>query len=535
MSTEVVSAVVAQASDIKEGELREVELGEGKVLLVKKDGEIHAIGNKCSHYGAPMKKGAIANGRIRCPWHGACFSLKTGDIEDYPGVDGIHVYKVDIEGNDVRVTAPKQSFTQWKKTPKFCKAHQDDKRIFAIVGAGPAGEMCAETLRKEGYTGRIVVFGKEKHLPYDRPKLSKALSVQVDKILLRPESFYQENNIEVRLGEEVVSLDAATKTITTDRGDTIQYDQCFVATGGSPRTVPAPGADLANIFLLRDPEHASGIAAVADGKRIVVVGSSFIGMEVASLVVKKAKSVIVVGMESVPFERVMGPQIGLSLQRWHENNGICFRMKRVVKEFWGVDGAVSGVLLDSGEVLDAELVIVGAGVIPTTKFVKGVTLERDQSIVCDATLKCGDGLYAGGDIARYPFHYHPHSVRVEHWGMATFHGRTAALNMMGQKVEVKSIPFFWTTQYGKSIRYAGHALQFDDMIVDGDLKALNFLAIFVHNNKVLAAASMDAARDPVVAAIAELMTFGVMPSADEIRKSTPDFIALAAKIPRQEA
>eukprot|EP01114_Cavostelium_apophysatum_P011942 TRINITY_DN2652_c1_g2_i1.p1 TRINITY_DN2652_c1_g2~~TRINITY_DN2652_c1_g2_i1.p1 ORF type:complete len:385 (-),score=84.20 TRINITY_DN2652_c1_g2_i1:122-1276(-) len=378
MSGETIQAVVAKVSDLKDGEMKEVDVGEGKVLLIKEHGKIFATGAKCTHYAAPLKSGALCNGRIRCPWHGACFSVATGDIEDFPGLDSIHTFPVTIQGEDVIVSAKPEQFKEWKKVRPMAKCSREDKRLFVIVGGGPAGLECAESLRIEGYTGRIVLIGKEKHLPYDRPKLSKALNVQPDKIALRSREFFAQNDIELILDTAVVDLDAATKVLKLSDGKTLQYDGAFVATGGTPRTIPAPGADFDGIFPLRIPEDGLAINDRVDGKRVVVVGSSFIGMEMASCIAKKAKSVVVIGMENVPFERVLGEKIGTVLQRTHEKNGVSFRMRRVVKEFRGVNKKVLSVLLDNGEVLDADLCIVGAGIIPATQFLKNVKIERAE-------------------------------------------------------------------------------------------------------------------------------------------------------------
>jgi len=342
--------------------------------------------------------------------------------------------------------------------------------------------------------------------------------------------FYQQRDIELHLDTEVTDLDASTKTITFADGKNLRYDAAFVSTGGIPRMIPSPGADLANIYPLRNPEEGIAINERYEGKRVVVVGSSFIGMEIASLIAKKAKSVVVIGMETVPFERVLGPQIGTVLQDLHEKNGVSFRMKRVVREFRGIDGAVRSVLLDNGEVLDADLCIVGAGIIPATKFLRNVKLERDASVVANASLKAADGLWVGGDIARYPYHLggapDTDTVRVEHWGMAHFHGKVAAQNMLGKNVLSRSVPFFWTTQYGKSIRYCGFAHQFDELYIIGDLNGLKFAGFYIKDEKVLAVVSIN--MDPIVAASAELLVSGKMPTGKQIKEGNIDLVKLAA-------
>jgi len=516
MADPVIEGVVCKLSELKNGEMKECDLGEGKVLVIKDGEKLFATGHKCTHYNAPLKSGAYLDGRIRCPWHGACFSAQTGDIEDFPGMDSIHVFPAKVQGDDVIVTASASKLRDHKRVAVKGNHSSNDDRLFVIIGGGPAGATCAETLRTEGFTGRILIIGKESILPYDRPKLSKALNIELNKIFLRSEDFFKQFGIELMLGTEVKELDAASKTIVLSNGNTLKYSQAFVATGGIPRTLPVPGMDFKNIFPLREPGDALNINNFVEGKRVVVVGSSFIGMETAACIAKKAKSIIVIGMESVPFERVLGEKIGIHLQKLHEKNGVSFRMKRVVKEFRGIDKTVTSVLLDNGEVIDADICIVGAGIIPATKFIKGVEIERDGSVVCNEFLKAADGLYAGGDIARFPYWLlNNHNIRVEHWGMAHYHGKIAALNMVGKTTPLRSVPFFWTTQYGKSIRYCGHALSFDDVIVDGSLDELKFVAYFVKDDKVLAVTSINC--DPVVAGMAELMNSGKMPSASQLK------------------
>lgn len=461
---------------------------------------------KGTHAMASLSQGVLVNGRVRCPLHGACFSVATGDIEEMPGLDHLQTYPVHIAAGKVVVTASTAALKNSRRTPGYCSRSASNPDVFAVVGAGSAGMACVETLRKEGYTGRIVLIGKEVHAPYDRTKLSKNLSSPVDKILLRPVEWFNENSVETRFGVTVTDVNVSGRVLHLDDGSTLSYTQCFVATGGAPRTLNVPGHDLRNVFCLRVPEEAHAILQSVEGRDLVVVGSSFIGMETAAALYSKAKSVNVIGMEKVPFERVLGPEIGAVMQKFHEDKGkIVFQMERTVKELRGAaDGSVSAVVLDNGLVLPAGIVVMGAGVIPSTgMFKEGVQKERDQSIVADPFLCAAPGLYVGGDIARYIFHYSGSSVRIEHFGMAQFHGRVAALNMMGKNFACNSIPFFWTSQYGKSLRYCGYAHKYDQVIVDGNLASLRFVVFFCLEGKVLAAASLD--RDPAVAIVAELM------------------------------
>jgi len=518
-----IEAAVCELEELKDGVLTEFELGEGKVLLVKDKGQVFATGHKCTHYAAPLKSGAYLNGTVRCPWHGACFNMKTGDIEDYPGLDSIHSFPTEIRDGKVFVRAsPEALGTGWKRSKGGCTISNKDNRTILLVGGGPAGTTAGETLRYEGFDGRIIMVCKEKVLPYDRPKLSKAMNVTADKILLRTQEQYEKNQIEVLLGVEVQELDAKNKSAKLSNGSTIQYDAALVACGGTPRPIPAPGFDLGNIFSLRDPTDANNINTLSEGKHVVIVGSSFIGMEVASCIVKKAASVIVVGMEGVPFERVLGSEIGHALQKLHEKNNVVFRMRRVVREFRGVEGKVKSVLLDSGEQLEADVVVVGAGIIPATGFIKGANIDqRDKSVLVDKHMKAVDteGLWAAGDIARFPYSLTGESVRIEHWSVAQNEARTAALNMLGRSVGFESVPYFWTTQYGKSIRYCGHVLSYDQVIYDGSVADLNFVGYYIKNDRVVGAVSLG--KDPHVSAVAQLMENKRSITAAEIRDSGP--------------
>lgn len=516
---DVEETKVANVSDLKEGEIKEVEVSEGKIVLVKQNDEFFAISNKCSHLGAPLKNGALGEGRIRCPWHGACFNLKSGDIEDYPCVDAIKAFETRVEGENVMVKVPKGSLKSHKRTPKMVSKSDKDERVFAIIGGGPAGLVCAETLRQEGFQGNIVLISNENYLPYDRTKLSKAMNVAVEQILLRPKEFFDEHGIELKLGFEVTELNTATKTITFSNGETLKYDAVTVATGGNPRKLPVPGMDLQNIFQLRVPEDSRSIINNIEGKKVVIVGTSFIGMEAAACVVQKAASVVAIGMEKVPFERVLGAEIGTVFQKLHEEKGVQFRLQRVVKEFRGSE-KVNEVVLDDGEVLEADICIIGAGIIPATDFIKSEDIEifRDRSVVVDKFLKATEGVYAVGDIARYPFHLTGETIRVEHYGMAHYHGRIAAYNMLNRRVPVESVPFFWTSQYGKNLRYAGHALSYDKVFVDGNLDSWKFVAYYIKGDKVVAVATVG--RDPVASKIAELMAQRKMPSAQEVESGS---------------
>jgi len=525
----------AKVGELQNGQIKEIEVGEsGKILLIKEGDEYHAIGNKCTHYGAPLKSGAYSAGRIRCPWHGACFNVKTGDIEDYPALEGIHTFPTSQSGEDIIVTVDTEKVKNHKRTPHLCPRNESNNQVFAIIGGGPCGLTAAQTLRENGFDGRIVLYNKEPHLPYDRIKLSKAMNTPADRIALRPSDWFTANQIEIKLATEVTKLDAEKQVIEASDGSSLHYDRVLIASGAAPRTLPIPGHDLKNIFVLREVEQAASICSSFEGKKVVIVGSSFIGMEVAAFVAKKATSVTVIGMEKVPFERVLGSQVGAVLQTLHEQNGVKFMLERITKEYRPHDDhqSVRSVVLDNGTELEADIVVLGAGVIPSTKFISDQDTEikkfRDGSIIVDKFMRTSNAnVYAAGDLARFPLPLlADHETRIEHYGIAQYQGRIAALNMIKEESKsFNSVPFFWTTIFGKSVRYTGHALFFDDVIFHQDPSdKFKFLAYYLHQNKVTAVCSL--ARDPVASAAAELFHQNRMPSPDLLRDPSFDLLKL---------
>uniref|UniRef100_A0A6B2L1K3 Rieske domain-containing protein n=1 Tax=Arcella intermedia TaxID=1963864 RepID=A0A6B2L1K3_9EUKA len=511
--------------------LKECTLGalDKKVLLVKEGDQINAFGAKCSHAKALLKTGTYFRGRVRCSLHGACFSVKTGDIEDYPACDGLPVFPVRVENGKVLVTIHNEADLQKSAvTKKMAKLDSNDKRVFVIIGGGPAGATAAETLRAEGFTGRVVLINKEKHLAYDRTKYSKIMNSPLDKTLLRNEEFYKNNDIECLLGAEVVDLNPETKTVQLESGKSIQFDQVLIATGADcQRLAFIPGYDGANVHVLRTHEDGHRIWNESKGKNVLIVGSSFIGMEVASCIVDHCK-VTVIGMEPVPFERVLGKDVGALMQKYHEAKGVKFILNAICKEFVRKgDTVVSVILKDGTQIDDVDMIVLGAGVVPATGFLKhpSVQLGRDKSVLVDKYLSTGlEGVWAAGDLARYPFSMlEDELVRIEHYGMAQTQGAIAAKNMLagGPKYPCNNVPFFWTSQYGKSVRYCGHALSYNEVILDNldsDVSSKNFgyVAYYVHKEKVLAVCSMN--RDPIVAQVAELMNADIPIYADELKK-----------------
>ncbi|XP_022104629.1 apoptosis-inducing factor 3-like [Acanthaster planci] len=506
-----IEATVCKVDDLKDGEMREVEVGQGKALLINQLGEFSAIGHKCTHYGAPLIKGVLSNGRVRCPWHGACFNAKTGDIEDFPGLDSVAKFEVRVDGEDVIVKSRKKALASHKRIKDMsCRSPDSDKTIL-IIGGGGAAATCAETLRQEGFKGHIVMATKEKHLPYDRPKLSKSLTSSGAELSLRQPDFYSVYDIDVQKDMEATAVDTLLNCVAFKNGKSISYDTLLLATGGSPRVLDIPGKDLRNVCVLRSPEDANYIAEQGKGKNVVIVGTSFIGMEMAAYFAGKASSVSIIGRSAAPYIASLGETIGKALQKMCEDKGVKFYLNSDPEQFNGDEtGQLREVVLKGGETLTADLCVMGVGVMPATNFLKdsGITLNSRQAVVVDKFLKTNKpNVFAAGDIVQVPLAMKAdEEVNIGHWQVACIHGRIAALNMLNQEMELDSVPYFWTMLFGKSVRYAGYNAGFEDVIIEGNPEELKFVAYYIKGDHVVAVASMNS--DPVVSKFAEYIASG---------------------------
>lgn len=507
---EEVTELVCQEADLKDGQMKEVAVGEQKVLLVRTQGQYSAVGNQCSHYNGPLVKGALIGDRVRCPLHGACFNVKTGDIEEYPGLDSLPCYKVKVEDGNVYVSINKKSLKLTKRVKEMCKMEPDIKHTIVLVGGGPASLVCAETLRQNCYQGRIIIITKDSLPPFDKPKLSKALNVESVNIILRPSDFYQQYGIEVWTQKEVVSVNPADKAVKMSDGTLQRYDQLLIATGCRARPLSIPGSDLKGVKLLQSFEDATEINSSSLGHKVVVIGASFIGMEVASYLSDKAASVALVGKTRYPYEQSLGPEIGkMSMQMLEERN-VKFYMKDEATEIRGEKGKVKEVVLKSGTVLEADVVIAGIGVIPNSDFLAGSKVEVDsrKAVIVDKFMRTNvPDVFSAGDVTSFPLTIRgDQKVNIGHWQMSLAHGRIAALNMLNKPTKIESVPFFWTVLLGKSIRYAGYGEGHTEIIFKGKVEEKKFLAFYIKDEVVVAAASLMF--DPAVVRLAEMMATG---------------------------
>ncbi|XP_063002567.1 apoptosis-inducing factor 3-like [Elgaria multicarinata webbii] len=506
-----VTQQVCQEDEIRDGEMREVEVA-GYPLLLLRDGlQFQAVGSHCPHAGAPLCKGYFARGRLRCPWHGACFSTRTGDIEEYPTLDCLPAFEVTVEGGQVYVTAKLKDLESSHRVAPMSKRSRLNRQTVLLLGAGPASLTCAETLRQEGFTGRVIMVTMEKHLPYDKTKLSKEMDAAAESLYLRPQCFLDAVNIEVWTQKEVVSVNPAAKTVTFRDGTHQAYDQLLIATGSCPQQLQCPGASLQNVCVLLTPEDANRILQLSIGKRVVIVGASFIGMEVAATLSDKAASVHMVEREAVPYHSSLGDQVGGVAMKMLQAQGVQFHLKMEVAELQGDEhGKVTRVVLGTGHQIPADVVVVGIGVVPNSRFLQGspITLDRSGAIPVDLFMRTkSPSVFAAGDVASFPVALlGGRSATICHWQIAQAHGHAAALNILLKQKKLHTVPFFWTKLKAKSIRYAGCGTGYTETVLKGDLDQERFLFFYVKAGMVTAVASLNF--DPMVSMVAEILDSG---------------------------
>ena len=436
---------------------------EDEVLLVRRGTELLAVGAHCTHYNGPLAEGLVVNDEVRCPWHHACFSLRTGEALRAPALDPIQCWRVEQVGEEV--------FVREKAAPVGPKRASTPSHpsSIVIVGSGAAGLAAAEMLRREGYSGPVTMVSADSAPPVDRPNLSKdylAGTAPEDWIPLRPPAWYSEHNIDLALNSRVTSLDTKQKKITTEDGRTRKYGVLLLATGADPVKLPLEGASPSQIFYLRSFSDSQAIITRArSAKQAVVVGASFIGLEVAASLRARELAVHVVAPDQVPMEKKLGSKVGAFVRSLHESHGVVFHLGETVKR---VDA--NKVTLSNGQTIAADFIVVGAGVRPSIALAEQAGLAMDRGIEVDEYLQTSvPGVFAAGDAARWPDPHTGERIRVEHWVVAERQGQTAARNMLGARERFESVPFFWSQHYDIPINYVGHAEKWDQIDIDGDV------------------------------------------------------------------
>jgi NADPH-dependent 2,4-dienoyl-CoA reductase/sulfur reductase-like enzyme len=364
-----------------------------------------------------------------------------------------------------------------------------------IIGGGAAGLAAADILRREGYTGPLTIVSADSAPPTDRPNLSKdylAGEAQEDWIPLRSPEFYSDNHITLALDSRVTSIDVPAKEIVLENGQRMAFGALLIATGAEPVRLPIPGGEAANVHYLRSFADSQAIIAEAkDGARAVVAGASFIGLEVAASLRTRGVHVDVVAPEPQPLAKVLGPELGRLIRGLHEAHGVRFHLETTVAK---IDGRT--VHLGNGETIDADFVVIGAGVHPVVDLAKGSGLAVDHGVIVDEYLETAErGIFAAGDTARWLDPASGERLRVEHWVVALRQGQCAARNILGRRQPFDAVPFFWSQHYDTTIRYIGHAEKWDRVAVDGDLDAKDCAVSFTMGGRLLAKATISRDRE----------------------------------------
>ena len=461
-------------------------VGDDEIVIVRRGQNVYAIGAHCTHYHGPLADGLVVGDTIRCPWHHACFSLHTGEAVRAPALDAVARWKVERQGDVVFVRGKLPDDSRPKVPPA------SGARSVIIVGGGAAGLAAADMLRRLGYTGALLILSADEAPPVDRPNLSKdylAGTAKEDWIPLRSPEFYTDNKINLLTGTAVDSIDVRSKRVRVANGTSYAFEALLLATGAQPVKLQLEGSPSIPVHYLRtfaDSRDIVSSATASGAKRALVIGASFIGLEVAASLRARELDVHVVAPEQQPLEKVMGPDVGRFIRGLHESQGVVFHLGTTVSK---LDGRTA--TFKDGATIDADLVVVGVGVKPEIELAQKAGLAVDKGVLVDEYLETSEkGIFAAGDIARWPDRRSGGRIRVEHWVVAERQGQAAARNILGMRIPFDDVPFFWSQHYDISINYVGHAEQWDSATVDGDLEKHDATVTYRKDGRTLAVATV---------------------------------------------
>jgi 3-phenylpropionate/trans-cinnamate dioxygenase ferredoxin reductase subunit len=477
------------AHELTEGALLLGHADGEAVLLIRRGGEVIALGAKCTHYGGPLSEGVLDGDTIRCPWHHACFSIRTGEPLLAPALVDLPLWTVEESGGRIRVVGKREAPSLRESARIRNRRPATAPASVVILGAGAAGNAAAETLRREGYEGPVTLVDADADAPYDRPNLSKdylAGTAPEEWIPLHPPSFYDENQITLLRGT-VSALDVRNRVLELAEGARVEYGALLLAPGAEPIRLDLPSAPGAHVHYLRSLADSRAIIdSTASARRAVVLGASFIGLEVAASLRNRNVEVHVIAPEARPLERVLGAQLGDFIRQLHEQHGVVFHLGHTAQ---AIDA--DAVVLDHGERVLADLVVIGVGVRPRTALAQAAGLAVENGIVVDAELATSaPGVFAAGDAARFPDPRSSELIRIEHWVVAERMGQVAARNLLRARQRFTSAPFFWSQHYDAVIAYVGHAARWDDAVLDGDPAALDCSVAYLRGGARMALATI---------------------------------------------
>jgi len=463
------------------------KVGDAEVLVVKRGEECFAIGAHCTHYKGPLADGLIVGDTVHCPWHHACFSLRTGEPLRPPALDPVSRWRV--ERTDGRIVV-REKLPDFEAKRPTASEKQSWPESVVIVGGGAAGLIAADVLRRDGYDRPITMLSADDAAPCDRPNLSKdylAGTAEEDWIPLKSDEFYRENQIDLVLNARVTALDVESKRVRLADGREYSYGALLLATGAEPVRLNVPGADQPHVHYLRSfADSKALVAAASSAKRAVVVGASFIGLEVAASLRTRGLDVHVVAPEQIPMERVMGPDMGRFIQRLHESHGVVFHLGRTASRI-----ERHTVTLSDQSTVDGDIVVVGIGVKPRLELAQQADLKLDRGVLVNEYLETSaPGVFAAGDIARWPDPHSSAHIRVEHWVVAERQGQTVARNLLGRRERFDAVPFFWSQHYDISINYVGHAESWDATDIDGAFDEHDCTVTYRLGSRVMAVATI---------------------------------------------
>jgi apoptosis-inducing factor 3 len=475
--------------DLPDGAILAGKIDSENAILLRRGEAFFAIGAECTHYHGALASGLVVDDTIRCPLHHACFSLRTGAALRAPALDPVACWRVERIGGKVfvreRLPAPERPAAPQGLDAKGLPAS------VIIVGGGAAGLAAADMLRREGYSAPITMVSADDSPPYDRPNLSKdflAGSAPAEWIPLRGPEYYSQNHIDLLLGTRVMKIDVEHRRIELADGRRLDFGALLLATGADPIRLDIPASGNPKIFYLRSfADSQSIVAAAASAQSAVVVGASFIGLEVASSLRQRGVAVHIVGLEHVPLERVLGAEVGAFVRELHESHGVVFHLDKTIAR---IDGG--RVTLTDASILDADFVVLGVGVRPALALAEQAGLSIDRGIRVNEYLETSvSGIFAAGDAARWPDPHSSDHIRVEHWVVAERQGQAAALNMLGRKRPFDAVPFFWSQHYDATINYVGHAENWDAVQIDGALASRDCAVTYKRAGRALAVATIS--------------------------------------------